>query len=535
MTRWWDGFSARSALLARRPRSVAVLVIAAALAGATAAVSFIEGPPFRVLDASPIYLVAVVAVGIAFGTWPAIVTAVGAFLVYDLLFVEPRFTLTVDDPREWLDLVLFLFVGIAIGRLSALQGERAAEAARRARESQALFRISRTLATAATVAEALPAIVRELVAETDMRRIWVSRVSGGREPTVADSDPGTPVPQIPVQMVLARTAGDLPARWVRTHSGTDARPAGSPSGGTDDLFRVRIESERGVIGSLWGTRPRARRELPREETRLMSLAADQLGLAYHREQLTAEANAAEVARQSERLKSALLESVSHDLRTPLASIRAAAGSLLDSEVAMSPDESRTAARLIDLEADRLSRLVRNLLDMTRIEGGALSPDLELFELVELVEPVIKRAVAFVPAPRITLEVLTSLPPVRIDAVYFDEVMTNLVENAVRHAPGAPIRVSAWTAGEGARVVVRVEDGGEGVPPEALLHLFEKFYRVASSREGSRRGLGIGLSVVKGLVEAMGGDVRAGKSELGGLAVDVRLPAAPSPPPEATAA
>jgi two-component system sensor histidine kinase KdpD len=222
--------------------------------------------------------------------------------------------------------------------------------------------------------------------------------------------------------------------------------------------------------------------------------------------------------------------VSHDLRTPLATIRAAAGSLMDPEVAWTDGERRAAAETIDLEADRLNGLVRNLLDMSRIEGGALRPSLEVLDVEDLVRPVVARLAKVLDGHEIELRFEPGLPPVRADAVHFDEVLTNLLENAAKYAPLAQIRVAAATC-PGGRVRVRVEDGGPGVPREAEERLFEKFYRVPRSGEGSRRGLGIGLGVVRGLAEAMGGEASAGRSELGGLAVDVFLRAAPEPPGE----
>lgn len=185
---------------------------------ATLAISLVESPPLAIPDASPIYLVAVVGVAVVLGTPAAITAAFLSFVLYNWLFVAPRFTLIVQDPTEWLNLLLLLFVGIVIGRLAALQSERAEDAARRARESQALFRISRTLATAPRVADALPAIVDGLANETRMLRIWIGRLAGVREVVVADSGSGSYTsPQI--HGLLTRTPGDLPARWVRAHVG----------------------------------------------------------------------------------------------------------------------------------------------------------------------------------------------------------------------------------------------------------------------------------------------------------------------------
>lgn len=522
--------------LRARPHRVvaAVAVTAAALTVSTLLIAAAEGPALGIPDASPIYLLAVVAVAALFGSWAGAAAAVAAFLLYDVLFVHPRFQLDVADPGEWLNLLLLLFVGVAIGRLTAIQGERAEEAARRARESQALFRISRTLATATTVGEALEAIVADLVSGTGMERVWVTRVTERGERVAADSAPGArPAPTS--HAVLVRTAGDEPARWIRAH--VDQRDARVKSATTSEpadptramaAFRVAIEADDRVVGSLWALRAREQGLPVREETRLLALAADQIGLAYHREELTVQANATEIARRSDALKTALVDSVSHDLRTPLASIRAAAGSLLDEEMVWTDADRTAAARSIDAEAQRLDRLVGNLLDLSRLEGGAMSPRLELFDLEELVATVIDRKQ--VTGHPVTFVVEGELPPVRVDEVYLDVVLTNILENAARHAPDAVVRIMARTPRPGT-VELRFDDGGPGVPVEDVPHLFEKFYRVHRPGEGSRRSLGIGLTVVRGLVEAMGGRVRAGPSELGGLSVEIMLQAGALPPAE----
>jgi two-component system sensor histidine kinase KdpD len=513
----------------RRESAALRLGAIALLPLATLLIAFAEGPPLRIADASPLYLIAVVGIAVVLGTGAAIAAAVASFLLYDALFVEPRFTLAVGDPEEWLNLLLLLFVGIVIGRLAALQAERANEATRRAGESRALFRISRTLATAPSVAGALPVVVEDLLAETRMDRIWLGRQEAGREVVIADSGEGAR-PSHSIHVLLTRTPGDQPARWVQAHRPQDRPGDGPPDPGVG-LYRVTIAAGEEPIGSIWATRTRAEGIPDREETRLLSLAADQVGLAFRRERLLETANAAEIARQGEALKDALLDSVSHGFRTPLATIRAAAGSLLDPQVAWSDEERRAAARTIDDEAERLNLLVRNLLDMSRIEAGELRPSLEALDAEGLITPVVERLTRSLGQRPVRIAFGAGLPPIRADANLFDEMLANLLENAARYAPDAVTRVSVNTCPDG-RVQMRVEDAGPGVPAASLPHLFDKFYRVPRQGEGARRGLGIGLGVVKGLAEAMGGEVAASTSSLGGLAVDVFLLAAPEPPGEA---
>lgn len=515
----------RSLRSAGRRQAVVIGAMLGALAIATAVAAGLR-IWLGLTDTSAVYLLAVLAVGGGFGTWPAIATSLAAFLVYDFLFVSPSLTLAVAAAEDWLNLLLFLAVAVVIGRLAALQAARGTEAARRAREARALFEVSRDLATSARVGEAVEMIVRRLPGEAHLDRAWFGvGPAVGRETLLADSVPGAPLPPIGSRLVLRRGTEDGQPRWTHVRDVEAAsRPVPEADGGSL-VYRVPLDAGGEPIGSLWATRSRAEGEPSRAETRFLSATADQVALAIHRDRLSAATAAAEVARQSDALKSALLDSVSHDLRTPLAAIRAAAGRLVDPDVPLSAEDERAIARSIDGEAVRMAALVRNILDLSRIEGGALRPRLAVYELGDLVAPAVDRVRRQLEPADLAAEVPDDLPPVQVDATYVDQALGNLLENAIYYAgPAAPVRVRAAAAQEGSIVTLVVEDGGPGVPPDALPHLFDKFYRVARPREGSRRGMGIGLAVVRGLVEASGGTVAARQSELGGLAVELTLPA-----------
>jgi two-component system sensor histidine kinase KdpD len=508
---------------------VAAVATVAGVAAASVVVAALESPLVAIADASPVCLVSVVLVGSRFGMWAGIATAIASFLTYDLLFTEPRFSLIVADPRELLDLVLFLFLAVVVGRLSALGLERAAEATRRASESNALFAMSRILAIAPDLEAAAVEIVERLVRETGLDRVWIAVVRTGQTAILADSDPGQPIPVSAFTTSLVRTPGDAPAKWVRSH---DPKAAGTASGETrSEILRVRMEADGALIGALKATRARASGQPARETTRLLALAADQLALAIRRDELRREATEAEIARQGDTLKSALLDAVSHDLRTPLASIRAAAGALSDPDVPLTDDAARSAGAAIDLEAQRLDRLVHEVLDLSRIEAGALRPDLEALDIRDVVEPAVDRLRPMLGDRPVTIDLPDDLPPVRGDAVLLDTIVGNLVENAGRYAP-APARLAISAASEHGRIRLVVEDGGPGVPAGSQAQLFDKFYRVERTGAGSRRGLGIGLAVVRGLAEGMGGGVEAGPSPLGGLRIVVELPVAATPPADA---
>jgi two-component system sensor histidine kinase KdpD len=328
--------------------------------------------------------------------------------------------------------------------------------------------------------------------------------------------------------------GDEPARWVRAHA--PATHPGPSTGGQGVVVRVKIETSGIVWGAVWGLFPGGEAGPDPAATRLMALAADQVALALRRDQLRDDAVRAEVARRSDAFKSALLESVSHDLRTPLASIRATADNLADPASAPSPAEVRAAAEGIDVEVERLDRLVRSVLDLSRIGSGTLAPDLEVHDLTVLVESAIGRARQTPGSRTVTFEPPIESCFVLVDAVLLDTAIANVLDNIARHTPD-------WTHVEVTidrsltdRVRLTIEDDGPGVPDDELEAIFDRFMRgpTRSGEPGARRGMGIGLSIVRGMTEAMGGTAIAARGRLGGLAVTLDLPAAPDPPVEGAA-
>jgi len=354
-----------------------------------------------------------------------------------------------------------------------------------------------------------------------MERVWVALgADEARERTAADTAPDQE-PAVPgLHHVLQRTLDDRPARWSRVHQ--PVRSRGGPASGRE-AYRVRIDAGPSHFGSIWGLRKRATGEPDLTETRLLSAAADQLGQALAQDRLAADAKAAEIARQSDELKSALLQSVSHDLRTPLATIRAAAGTLKPGN-RLSERDQLESADAIDREVEYLNRLVTNLLDLSRIEAGALRAERDVYELDDLVAQTVDRLRQRLGDRPVVVEV--DGPLVEVDPVFLDEALTNAIENSIKYAPAdARLRLAAQPVADQPFVRLTVEDAGPGVPEAALTRIFDKFYRVPGAAGGSRSGTGIGLAVVRGLVEAMGGRVSARRSDLGGLAIDLDLPVA----------
>ncbi len=509
----------RTMVMDRRQRvwiARGVAGIALALSVATVLVTVLD-QAFGVSNATSAFLLAVIALAVQLGTTEAVVGAVGAFLLANFLFTEPVHTLAVLDPKEWLNLLLLLVVGVVVGQLAGRQRDRAETAELREREARGLFQVSRALATAPDTAQAMRDVVRILQAETGMARVWIG-LHGPLEKVVADTGLGDEPPPTRHEL-LKRSDGDEPARWVALHAAT--RSTRSVPGTNLAAYRVVIEVGERPLGSIWALRPRSSGPPGREETRLLAAAADQLAQALERDRLQRDAASVEVARQSEALKSALLDSVSHDLRTPIATIRAAAGSLLDGEgeAARAP-----VAEAIDRQAVHLDRLVTNLLDMTRIEAGELRPQVHPVLLDDAVTDTVDRLRTALAGRAVVIDIPQDLPPVLVDEVYLDAIVSNLLDNAAKYSPdGAQVRIGACQVAGREVVRLTVEDGGPGVPAEALGRIFEKFYRVSPRRGTSQRGSGIGLAIVRGLTEAMDGTAGAERSALGGLAVTIDLP------------
>jgi two-component system sensor histidine kinase KdpD len=504
-----------------RLQLVRLLAVAVpSLAAATIMVALVESV-LGIPNAAFVYLMAVVASAIVSGRLGAVVTAVASFLLYDFFFTEPRFTLTIKQPEEWLSLVLLLFVGIVVGELAAMERSRAEVARAREREARALFRLSRDLATRTSTADVLPVLATTLAAETRMARVWIALGEDeAAERVIADSRDAPRPPTPPFYSQLRQAPGADSPEWLRIH-----HPPGQPGRGQGETYRVSIPAGASTAGAIWCLRGTPGGPPDQTETRLLAAAADQIGQVIAHDRLADEVQAAEIARQSDALKSALLQSVSHDLRTPLATIRAAAGTLRPGSRLSDQDRLESVAA-IDREVDYLNRIVTNLLELSRIEAGTLRAEREVFELEDVVGRTIDRLRQRLGGR--PLEVRVSAPPVRVDPVLLDDSLTNILDNAIKYtAPETLIRISATKLSDRA-VRLTIEDGGGGVPPKALPRLFEKFYRVPGRDRSSRSGTGIGLAVVRGLIEATGGRVRARRSELGGLAIDLDLPCAEVP-------
>ena len=485
----------------------------------------------NIANISMVYLLVVLAAAAGFGMGPAILASLAAFVAFDWFFIEPIHTFAVADPAEWLALLLLLVAAVITGGLASELRHRAQVAEQREREAAVLYDVVRLMAEM-DVGQALQLVAERLRQELSVEAVGFDLVETGKTPMriVAGMSDVLPEPQsspsgvaevLTKGMAPTRDHPAKPGRWVRVIP--PYRGFAANRGDHQHVHAVPLESQDQRVGVLYLAHPKETPEFSPADDRLLSAVAGQVGLAVERRRLRLEATSAEVLRHTDALKTALLNAVSHDLRTPLASILASAGALLQLEVEWSDDEKRDFAVAIEYETRRLNQLVGNLLDLSRIEAGNLLIEKGWYDLSVLVDEVLGRLRPLTRQHTVAVHIPEGLPPVQLGYVEIDQVLSNLVENATKYAPaGTDITISAARSGNDLQV--EVSDQGPGIPPEALSRLFEPFYRVKG--EGPQpRGSGLGLGVAKGLVDAHGGRIWAENRPGGGASFVFTLPMA----------
>jgi two-component system sensor histidine kinase KdpD len=472
-----------------------------------------------------IYLLAVLGVSVLAGRGPGIAASLVSFAALDFLFVDPRFTLAISDPNEWTALLTLLVVSVVSSQLAAGQRDRVVEAEAREREARVLHDLTDLLASG-DLGDALQSVAEQLRVELSAEAVTISvaahdlvsaRVEAGTESgrTSLRALPGPMHVLAEGHPASAGRSGE-PGRWLRV------RPAHRPEGSLPrNVARAPVRRGAEPLGEvlvLWETSVQP--GVP--QARLLDTVAGQIAVASEREVLRARALEAEVLRRTSDLKSALLDAVSHDLRTPLSSIIAGAQSLLQTDVAWSVTERRELLETIEEEAERLNRIVGNLLDLSRLQAGSLIPARDWHDAGLLLRETLYRMAPVTREHRLTVEVPDDLPPVYLDPVEIDQVVTNLVENAVKFTPpGGEITVHA--AVRDGELQVSVQDSGPGLATSALPRLFEPFYRASGTR--ATGGSGVGLAVARGLVTAHGGRIWAQNANGRGARFTFAIPAA----------
>jgi len=425
-----------------------------------------------------LYLIPLGTITAQFGLGPGITSAVITFFTFNYFFIEPYSTFTVHRPVDVVILVVFLIVAVVISQLVGRAQAGLSAATAREHEATQLYELSTSLA-------GLPndhAIAQILAKQ-------VHAVAQGEY----------------VELNITGTRSFVYQLPGITH------PTRLPE------LTVPIEAARGVLGEirLWRSEP----PISSRERRLFQTFASQSALALERAWLAQAEARAKVLEESDKLKTAILSSVSHELRTPLSTIKAAASSLRSKEVSWDSPARVDLVAAIDDEADHLNMLVGNLLDMSRIESGALKPKREWNILPEIVGSVLARMKRLAVEHRLEVEVPESLPLVPVDYVQMEQVFTNLVSNSLKYAPAdTVVCIRAWQ--EADCIHVQVSNQGPQVPTEDLERIFDKFYRITDAERVT--GTGLGLSICKGIIEAHSGRIWA-ENVSDGLAFNFTLP------------
>jgi len=508
----------------------------------------------RIPNISIVYLLVVLALASTRGRYSAILASIVAFLSFDYFLVPPLFVLTINRAEEWIALFVFLVTAIITSQLAVALRERVLQASRRERETHILYDLVRITNQESEPAQQLHTIAQAVV---DVLSSW-----GVHDCAILLPDTGGTL-QIqtsayqPAKEITLSSDEKAIASWVMSHGRTmglydDADLASitsarfvqhviihSTAAGRAVRHSLRLiplklgQKVVGVLRLRVLDNPRILLQEERlEEGRLQPGSPhsffwtflDQVTALIERARLQRENLRIEILQRTDTLRAALLSSVSHDLRTPLTSIKASASSLLQEDVEWNREEMRGFAQAIEREADRLNRLVGNLLDMSRIEEGALKPEKEWHSLKSLIQDVLERLRPMLAERVVHVHLPDDLLLIELDYLQMDQVLTNLLENAVYYTPeDSPIDVNAQIKGE--QIMISVADRGPGIPSDDLEHVFDKFYRVMHGPQTARSpaSSGLGLAVCKGLVEAHGGRLWAEAREGGGLIVQVVLP------------
>ncbi|CAH1687303.1 sensory histidine kinase KdpD [Hyphomicrobiales bacterium] len=463
-----------------------------------------------------VFLMAVLTSAVTAGLGPALFASVLGALAFNFFFLQPLYTLDIGDPESVIALFFYLGVAVIASNLTARVQRQATAARQRARTTEDLYLFSKKLAGAGTLDDVLWATAHQVAAMLKLRVVILLpegdtiAVRAGYPPddTLVDAD------------IAA-------AHWAWEHD----RPAGR---GADTLpgakrLYLPLKTGRKPVGVVGLDNDRQGPLLTPEQQRLFDALADQAAVAIERIQLVADVDRARLAAEADRLRSALLTSISHDLKTPLAAIMGAAGTLRDYGGSLPDDDQADLLSTVVDESERLNRFIGNLLDMTRIESGAMAPNTSLHYVGDIVGAAVRRGAKILANHRIIVDIPPTLPMVKLDAVLFEQVLFNLIDNATKYAPaGSLIRIQG--SADGGFLSLHVIDEGPGIPPADLERIFDTFYRVAKT-DRVLAGTGLGLTICRGFVEAMGGTITAmNRADRPGAIFLIRLPL-PSDTPE----
>ena len=497
--------------------------------GVVAAISVVIGAiesVKHVANISNLYVIGIAILASRRGPYPAIFASTLAFLAYDWLFVPPVHEFTVADPSEYLALVTLLVTAVIIGQLLAVARQQTNEARTRQRHTQLVYEVSQAALSSSNISTVYPMALWRLNDTLGLTGSRLFLLDGSQMVQVASSGTLAPAPEEPtwLEHVLRDRQGlviwEQPRTNVRITATLElaARDLVPPDQARlrELLLPLRVESA--VLGVVVVGGKKILSPTSADDHQLLVAFANQLAVAVDRQHRAEQEARTHALEESDRLKSALVSSVSHELKTPLAAIKASITTLLGNNPEPDARLRRELSESINRETDRLTRLVSNLLDMSRLEAGALRPQLESVSISDVVADVLDRMEPVLDGRAIRVEIPEDIPPTPMDFVQISEVLTNLLDNAMRYSsPEAAIVISAMLGHAQLRVTVFNE--GSQIPDGELDKLFDKFYRLSPASGG----IGLGLSIVRGIVEAHGGRVWAENVGRRGVAFTFSLP------------
>ena len=489
-----------------RPYIAAILAVAIAL-GVGVAIK----PWFGIENVDLVFLTAVVGIAVRYGLLPSLFASIAASLSYNFFFLPPIYTFTIADPTNVAAFFFFIVMAVIVSNVAARVRTQAVVSANRARMTDSLYAFSRKLAGVGTLDDVLWATAYQAALMLKVRVVLLLPENG----TIAVKA-GYPPEDILDDSDIAA------ANWAWS---TD-RIAGRGSEtlpGAKRLF-LPMRTGRGAIGVIGIDSDKPGPMLTPDQRRLLDALIDQSALAIERVHLVEDMDRVKRTVETDRLRSALLTSISHDLKTPLAAILGAAGTLRDLSASMTAAEKVDLLSTIVDESERLNRFIANLLDMTRLESGAVAPNTAPHDVADIVGSALRRATKILGQHRVELDIAPDLPMVELDAVLFEQALFNLLDNAAKYSPdGTTILIREWR--DGRSIYLQIIDEGSGIPPDDVDRIFDKFYR-AQKGDQVRAGTGLGLAIARGFIEAMKGAITAGnRPDRSGAAFTIMLPIA----------
>ncbi len=494
----------------------AIMVVAAATG-----IAALMRDHFELSNLVMVYILAVVLVSHSCGRGPSVLASVLSVAAFDFFFVPPFLTFAVSDTQYLLTFAVMLTIALVISTLTSRVRMQIDAARDKERRTAALYSLSRNLSSTLSPEDIIQVGLAHIAELFECSTAFIQFESGAA---------AKPIVHRPAGAAGLGVIDDGVAVW--SYKNRQAAGLGTPTLPGSDARYLPLAGLGQVLGVLAVAPRDERRFQAPEQLHLLETFANQMAVACERASLSRENDEARLLVKTEQLRNSLLSSVSHDLRTPLATIAGAASSILEGSENLDIDDCKELAGEICEQSARLNRLVGNLLDMTRLQSGALVLNLQLHPVEELIGSALSVFSRELSNRKVHTQVAENLPLVKVDAALIQQVMLNLLENALKYTPaGSAIAVRSWYLPEGqpggAQVIIAVEDEGPGVSSEAARLIFNKFYRAGATETGAapvgQTGVGLGLSICAGIVDAHGGKIWVEPRPSGGASFQFSLP------------